>query len=639
MLSNRQKNIVSILEQEQDWIKGATLSAKINVTPRTLRNDINSINYQYNNLIESSGMGYRFRPEMTLPPSFYASNKFAGKEERISYVTSRLLISEHPLDLYDLSEELFVSLQTLEKDMRLIEVSLQEQGLKLEKKASEVSVSGSEQNRRKTLCGLVYHELNEKFHDLATYREYFEDIELYSIKTMLYQIMEAHKINANEYSINAIVLHIGISISRVKNNKIIDKSYSAQTNLKDHTDFALAEEIAGRIQKEFHVDLPAEEVYYLAFILIGKMKPDYSHVNRDNIEMVAEREYIMMVQEILDEINDTYGLCLYGNEVFVRFVIHVKDLLIRVKNNFHTKNPLNESMKLTYPLIYDLAVFIAEKLHKKTGYGISEDEIGYLAIHVGACLESNNRSDKIKTLLLCPQYYNIHNSIAAGIMKKSGDVIQIIGVESRLKEEDITEEVKLIISTSPIHIEKDMFSGEFITIHPFLRDTDFKKIDEAVKRIKQSELKKNYLYIARNSFQKELFFLVDRCENEWAAIEFLSKQMQEKGYVTENFFSDVKKREELSSTTYGGNFSIPHSTEMNAQRTGIGVMISANPIPWGEFKVSLVLLIGVNQKDAKYFADFYEELIGILLKEENIQNIVKSSSYETFIDRISTDKS
>ena len=97
MLSKRQKDLIRRLPAEADWIKGSSLAAKVSVTSRTVRNDINSINYEYPDLIESSASGYRLNPDADLPPAVFSTSKYAGREERISYILGKLLSQEEPL--------------------------------------------------------------------------------------------------------------------------------------------------------------------------------------------------------------------------------------------------------------------------------------------------------------------------------------------------------------------------------------------------------------------------------------------------------------------------------------------------------------------------------------------------------------
>lgn len=63
-----------------------------------------------------------------------------------------------------------------------------------------------------------------------------------------------------------------------------------------------------------------------------------------------------------------------------------------MKNNYYAKNPMTNKIKATYPLIYDIAVFIAQELNHDYNITLTEDEITFIAFHIGAYFENNVQS-------------------------------------------------------------------------------------------------------------------------------------------------------------------------------------------------------------------------------------------------------
>ena len=43
----------------------------------------------------------------------------------------------------------------------------------------------------------------------------------------------------------------------------------------------------------------------------------------------------------------------------------------------------------TYPLIFDISVFVADIIQQETGYVINRDEISLIALHIGSFIESS----------------------------------------------------------------------------------------------------------------------------------------------------------------------------------------------------------------------------------------------------------
>lgn len=60
-------------------------------------------------------------------------------------------------------------------------------------------------------------------------------------------------------------------------------------------------------------------------------------------------------------------------------------------------------------MIYEVAVSIASLLQRQEQIVINDDEIAYIAMHVGAHLQQQSRREELVTCaLICPNYYDRH---------------------------------------------------------------------------------------------------------------------------------------------------------------------------------------------------------------------------------------
>ena len=89
--------------------------------------------------------------------------------------------------------------------------------------------------------------------------------------------------------------------------------------------------------------------------------------------------------------------------------IHINNLIQRAHNNLGMKNPLTAEIKTSYPLIYDMAVFLTSEICSIEKITINEDEITYIAFYIGAYLEKKKkRSNKITSTFVYAKYNDIH---------------------------------------------------------------------------------------------------------------------------------------------------------------------------------------------------------------------------------------
>jgi lichenan operon transcriptional antiterminator len=641
MLSKRQKNLISILRDANNWRNSAFLAKELKVTRRTVRNDVSAINYEYPGLIESSNIGYHIPSSAVLPRGLFAADKYSGKDERANYLLSKLLTAKNGLNIYDLADDLFVSHPTIEKDIRQTADKLAEFQLKLTKKDTRVYVCGSEYNRRKMLNNLVYTELNGNLYELINYyRGFYEDVELYTVKRILCEVLTKNNVGADEYSINAIVLHIGIAANRVRNNQIISDEVCELLPWDQCEERKIAEQVAERMGRELKVTFPPEEVYSLAYNMMGKTKVQPNDISSSNLLESVGQDYIEIAKNLLNDVKIAYGLDLYDekDDTFVRFAFHVRDMIIRMRSNLTIKNPLVGKLKNNYPMIYEIGIYIAGQLCDRLRKHASEEEISFLAIHVGALLENTHNKQtglyRIPTLLVCPQYVTIQSSILSSLKKRMHDELNIVGVAETIEPDYSERGVEMILTTVNLSSAAKASWQEFVAIKPFPDTSDYHKIEDVVERIRRRKKQEEFAKTTRSWFHKNLFFIDIDCKNEWDAIELMGVRMHELGYVREDFTKEVIRREKLSSTTYGGRFAIPHSMEMNAYISCIAVMVCKKPLKWGEFTVSMVFLIAINQGNRHSFAQFYDTLAGLFIQEANLNSLFESRNYDDFIEEL-----
>ena len=70
------------------------------------------------------------------------------------------------------------------------------------------------------------------------------------------------------------------------------------------------------------------------------------------------------------------------NAFLVKFALHIKNLLLRIRLDRFSTNPYVEYIKSACPLIYEVSVFIADIIYMRTKNRINDNEIAFLALHL-----------------------------------------------------------------------------------------------------------------------------------------------------------------------------------------------------------------------------------------------------------------
>ena len=128
MLNKRQEKIILLLDDSKSWITGKEISRLMNVSDRTIRSDIDTINRYYDKpLIESNlRSGYRINQEVlvTLPIELNTVIP-QTPEERCIYIIQELMFEKSEINLLDLQDQVFISGYSIDNDIKRIKKMLE----------------------------------------------------------------------------------------------------------------------------------------------------------------------------------------------------------------------------------------------------------------------------------------------------------------------------------------------------------------------------------------------------------------------------------------------------------------------------------------------------------------------------------
>ena len=99
-------------------------------------------------------------------------------------------------------------------------------------------------------------------------------------------------------------------------------------------------------------------------------------------------------------------------------------------------------------MIFEVAVYIANGLHESLGIPLLDDEIAYIAMHVGGRLERSRRADQLLTAtIVCPGYYELHELLRSSVDRSLGQAIEVVGVETRVDPDWASIQTDLVLTT------------------------------------------------------------------------------------------------------------------------------------------------------------------------------------------------
>lgn len=621
--------LIRILSDYTEFVTASSLAANMDVSTRSIKSYIQEINSFYPDAIESSREGYRIDKQAARRILEESGTHIPqSSQERIVYIINSLIKSDTSVNTYDLCDEMYASYSTIKNDLQAVKSRLRKYDLQLNNNHDNLTVSGLEKNKRRLLSSILYDESNVNFVNLETIQNIFPEIEIELIKDSLLEIFDRFHYFVNDYSLINLVLHITIAIDRIRNRNVNTEDIHDMPPISSH-EYELARNIARKIEEDFQIEYNQAEVYELALLLISRATAiDYQSITVSNLGDFITPECLALVKELISDVNSFYYIDLTEPEFLIRFALHIRNLLQRSKNNYFSRNPLTEEIKTSCPLIYDVSVCLSSIIKERTGISINDDEIAYIAFHLGSTLEAQkNLSEKVTAALYCPSYYDTNVKLTDTINRHFSSELLITNIFTEERELEKAGKSDLVLSTVPLN---SVIQLPLLQISPFFTEKDVQSLRRQLTEIKTNKRRKQFREYLEYLIVPEFFERRDDLTDYDQVVRHMVGKMVSMGYVDEDFEQDIRAREQLSATAFQ-DFAIPHAMKMRAHKTGINVLISDTPVRWGDKQVRIVLMLCFNRDERFIFNEIFEPLTMVLSSRENVKRLVTAGDYQEFI--------
>lgn len=623
-------DLIQYLNSRSHWTSSQSLADKYGVSKRTIKSYIGEINQLHRGLILSSNKGYKVDTDQV--NTFLTNEQKAipqTQSERIAYILKKLVHATQPIYIYDLSDALFISESTLRLDLKLIKEKLAKNNLELSLVKDHLSLLGKEKDKRKLMSSILYEEADGSFIDIDKIKSFYHELNVDYIRKVVVETFSSHHYFTNDFYLSNVIIHITIALDRMKHNfQFLNKTVDYHT---DNTVYQIAKKIAFELEAYFHVSYSKEEIADLALLIsCNGTNVNFTQIEVSDLERIAGKDCIDLVSDIASDLDKYYYISIADVDFITRFTLHIKNLLMRLKNNHSTKNPLTNTIKRECPLIYDCAVHASHVIKEKTGYRISDDEIAYLAFHLGYAIELQRQSNvKISCTVLFPLYYNMNVQMINKLQQYFGDDISIHSIVT--DESDLNyASSDFIISSAQLHKIPEV---PYVVITPFFIESDREKVSNKIFELKEQKKKTQFKSQLKSFLDERHFYSSAEKSEKEDVLRFICQKMNQDGYTDEHFFAKIMEREAMSSTAFG-QVALPHAIKMESRKTGMFIYLNPNGIKWDHSTVKIVLLITVSGEDRKIFRDVFDALATILTDDKNVNLLSSLDHFDDFINQL-----
>lgn len=629
--SRLEEIFIQISKNEFTTIKELTNS--FHVTDRTIRTDIQAINleiakYECEILLKrKSGyylMSYNKDKFKELQNQIEKQTNvltFNSLDDRIKYILQKLLYSQDYVILDDLANEVFVSRNTLQNYIKPIKETLETYNLIYVSKPNlGVKVFGNEKDKRECLLNEILCKDTPTYIIGFTKEEQmlFRDIDLFEIQTLVNQLLNKHDIHASDYDRKNLIMHCALMISRVKTENYIP--FDVQFPIQDDI-YELIEQLCIQLENKFDIQITSGEKQYIYLHIASN-----THMNIYSVNTVKLQNQITKLLEVIYE---EYNFDLRQDAILKKDLFNHFSSILSSKNIYmNKKNPLLNTIKTNFPLPFEITLTSTAKVFSEA---LTEDEIGYISLHIGAAIERcfTSMYQKKRVVLVCGSGIATTRMLEARLQTFFNSKIVIVNKISyaEFMHYDFAN-IDFVISTIPI--QSDNIPVEIVNFT--LKNTDIEKIS---KRLSHMDKKANFV---TKFFDKQLFLHKSNAVTKEDVLKELAHLLENQNIVSDTFIHSVLKRESIACTNLNDIFAIPHPMEACSNETKVAVAILDQSVEWNDKheEVQIIFMISIKQGEQKQFEHLYDLFIEIVGNTKLQQDIVHSNSFEEFLYTIST---
>lgn len=635
MTRARQDRLLAALVRDGEWATAAALADMLGVTPRSIRSYVTALNARVPSgaAVESGPLGYRSGPDAAAALRSAGPADAGTPRDRLHTLVRALLDRPDGIDVFETADQLHVSPATLEADLARVRGLLGGTELTLERSASTARLRGTEMAQRRLLSRLAHDEMDAGSFDLDALRRTLGvgsagAQALGPFKTELTAELTSRGYFVNEFGIGDVVMHVAIAADRTARERALEGT--AGESSPAHADVAdLLERLT---EQHLGVRLGVGDRQHLATLVLTRVVAPGTGA-ADDVRARLDPEVERAVRDVVERAASEFLVDIAHEDFVLRFALHVQNLRLRAREQVWSRNPLTRSLKSTYPMIFDVAVYIASGLHESLGIPILDDEIAYIAMHVGGRLERSRRADQLLTAtIVCPGYYELHELLRSSVARSLGQAIEVVGVETRVDPDWSAIDTDLVLTT----IDAPVAGDRIVRIQPFLTDADVDRVQAAAARIRRgrrlqrlrAELER---YLDASAFVRGL----DAADGEAGVIRALGATLIAQGVIDDDYVERAIERERLSSTAFTDALAVPHAMGMTATRTRIAIGIADPSIPWGEGRVQVVALVAFSEADREAFQTVFEQFVEVFSERDSVQRIVRRGvDFPAFLDEL-----
>jgi len=604
----------------------STLASKLNVSDRTVRNDIKKLNEELRECAIIEGKQGKYSLRIFNADYFY--EKFAqlietddflnSSRNRMDYTFGKLMRSENPLILDELAYEMNIGRTTLVSDIKKLREELEEYRLSIIGKTSKgLMLQGAETDIRKYVLERNYSQIYDEYPlDSEIVDEISEMFLKYSFEKNVQQSFEKF---------------ITLMLDRFLTGHYIGNLSAEYYNLTSRHEFDMVNELIDKIADILQVEFPIEEKLFALLPIVGMRTPADIH---QMSEIKLDEKIGVLLDKIFCQIQQEMEISIEVGKFEEEFSYHLMFMLNRLRFGVHLVNPLLDDLREKYPLAYEMAGVATKVIAKEYGMTVNEDERGYLAAYFGVFLTEKDLQRRRKVQIAVVYEVGIVTArlIAAQLKRVVGMSAELTLLADNKVDSNILNQYDIVLTTVKLTVECER---PVIQIHEIFDEQEIMQKIEKAKYWDQmgTSVLDNNWFVMTGLLDESRFFVLDGVETYGEAKFCMVNQLEEQ--LDEGFLERLEGREAKGAMIFEHSVAIPHAVQFASDKILLAIGVSKKPIKYDSNRdIQVIFLLGLPEQisdDDRLLIRMYDEIINITQDKELLEKMTKVNSYHDLL--------
>jgi mannitol/fructose-specific phosphotransferase system IIA component (Ntr-type) len=551
-------------------------------------------------------------------------------EKRVNEVirTIFLMKPNSPMTIINMASAMYLSVPTMIGIFKQAVEWFEEKGIKVYGVRNKgICVEATEVVYRRALKQFILKGNDNKL--LQEQLERFTPgLDVIKVRKLLLKTEEQWRLSFSDYSFKEIWVCLSIAIYRMNRTKAkIEISKVEEEKIFLLNEYAFAQTLFERVEKEFAIDIEQNEVLFLAKEILsanfmGGNLSDSSETGVLGYDLKL-REFVGKLIGIISAIIDEE--LLEDQILYCSLLQHIGPAIFRLRYRNDKSETILGYVKNDYKKVYRAAWATSLLFEEFFDVQVTEDELIYITLYVQVALERKSRP--LHAVLVTQTGLGHSQLLCEKIKKwvpqiKEIDIARVEGFEyEKCAQGDIVLSTASLPYKVPNMIQIDLAMSDDSVMK--LR----KQVNIMVEDIARREERLDCVCYAL--LQPKLMFTAVEANSKEEVIRFLADKLEENGYVSRDYYESVMKREQATTTAIGNGVAIPHGFASGINESKVCICTLKEPIPWNNEMVDVIFFLAVRMKtpqEMKYIQLFYKHFIRLTATDEKVDILRRISS-------------